>query len=65
MTPEQKAAFVIANSVAVLGQLLAMHHKNMQRQHRGEANAYTEEQFIECADSRGLGWNELIGFLQP
>ena len=64
MTNEQKAAFVIANSVAVLGELLGMHHENAHRQHRGETNAYTEEQFIELANSRGLDWNSLVSIFR-
>lgn len=64
MTNEQKAAFVIANSVHVLGELLGMHHLNVHRQSRGETNAYTDEQFCGVADAHGLGWNDLLEFLR-
>ena len=67
MTSEQKAAFVIANSIQALGELLAMHHANVIWQHQGHPKGtipYVPQEFSIIADKRGLGWNDLMTFLE-
>ena len=65
MTPEQKAAFVIANSITVLGELLGMHHENERLKRVGDVDElYTEADFEKVSTSNGLGWNNLMSFLQ-
>lgn len=45
MTPEQRAASVMAQSVYVMGELYAMQTTNQERDRKGLAQAYTEEAF--------------------
>lgn len=63
MTPEQKAAFVMAQSTAALIEALGMMSLNMQRAQRGETIAYEERSFEQLIEQYGLGHNTLVGFL--
>lgn len=64
MTPEQKAAFVIAQSVAMFAEIEGMKVMNRDRERGGYAFAYGEESFLNVAVSYGLHYNQLIKFFQ-
>ena len=57
MTPEQKAAMVNAQVACAQIEAASMVAENMRRQHRGEAMAYNEKDFMGLIDKYGLGWN--------
>lgn len=61
MTDEQKAAYVVGESMVLLGRLLGMHAENMQRSYRGESMAYVEVDFERVVDSSPVHHNASIG----
>lgn len=61
MTDEQKAAYVIGESMVLLGRLLGMHAENMQRSHQGESMAYVYDDFEKVIDSSPVHHNASIG----
>ena len=63
MTPEEKAAFVVAQAAILNARVQGMVAENMQRSHRGESMAYMEDHFVKVVDESGIGHNDLIGWL--
>mgnify|MGYP001607021024 FL=1 len=61
MTPEQKAAYVIAMSACAMAEIAGMQAENQQRAHRGESIAYTKDAFAALADKHGIHHNAVIG----
>lgn len=66
MTPEQKAAFINAQSVMMQTQLQGMIAENTQRERDGLALAYSEEGFNDFYDNWFvvLGYNSIIQFFR-
>jgi hypothetical protein len=61
MTDEQKAAYVIAQSVSAFARICGMHAENRQREATGFSLAYGEEAFAAVPDEFGLGHNSVVG----
>lgn len=62
MTPEQKAAFVIAMCVQGWSKICLMHAQNLQAVQRGEALFFSEADFNKVIEDYGLHNNALITF---
>lgn len=64
MTPEQKAAFVVAQAALLNTRVAGMEAENQQRQYRGLAPAYGEDAFIslEREFESTLGHNAVLLF---
>lgn len=45
MTPEQKAAYIIAQSACLMATIAGMQAENQNRQHEGLSPAYTQDNF--------------------
>lgn len=60
MTPEQKAAYVIAMSAYVMARVAGMQAENALRIDRGDALAYPEEAFEKVAIESGIHHNAVI-----
>lgn len=64
MTPEQKAAFIVAQAACANAEIASMQALNQERMHRGESIAYDEASFAAVPDRFGLGHNTVISFFQ-
>lgn len=64
MTAEQKAAYVNAQAASMLAELESMKAANQLREYRGEAQAWTEEDFYGLPDKYGLGCNTVMLFFR-
>jgi hypothetical protein len=62
MTPEQKAAFIIAQAACASAEIAAMQAANQHRLSLGLAIAYDEAAFLLVADRYQLGHNTVISF---
>jgi hypothetical protein len=63
-TIEQRVAFVNAQTAAMLAELEGMKAENALRERRGEAQAYTEADFMNLPDRYQLDHNTVIAFLR-
>lgn len=64
MTPEQKAAYVIAQSVCAMAEIESMKALNTYRQMRDETIAYDEEAFLTVIDKYGISHNAVLTLFQ-
>ena len=64
MTPEQKAAFIIAQSALVMAKIAGMQAENASRIAVGRTDLYTKEDFENAAEPGVLGWNAVIEFFR-
>lgn len=64
MTPEQKAAYIIAQSAAALGQIFAMHAENAKFHFSGEESPHGREAYEEVINSHGINHNQVIEFFR-
>ncbi len=65
MTPEQKAAYVIAQSVCAFAELMHMTEHNTRDSIKGiHPPLYNPSDFIEVMDKYGLQHNTLISFFR-
>ena len=64
MNENQRAAFLIAQSVCAQAEIAAMTAENMQRQAVGSSMAYGDESFNAVIDKYGISHNAAIAFLQ-
>ena len=64
MTEEQKAAYVFAQSVAALAEIIGMLAATQVRTYKGLAPVYNENAFRDVVDKYGLDHNTLISFFQ-
>lgn len=64
MTPEQKAAYVMAMAAAAHAEVEAMRAENMQREMRGESMAYNDEAFIALIERYGIHPNAIMTFFE-
>ena len=60
MTPEQRAAYVYAQSVCALAEVEGMKAENMQRDALGQSMAYAEEAFIAVIEKYGIHHNSVL-----
>lgn len=65
MTEEQRAAYVISQSVCCMVEAMGMVSMNMQGSHRGEAIAYIDEHFTALIDKWGIHHNGVMGVFRP
>lgn len=64
MTSAQAAAYVSAQSAAMLAELEGMKAANREREARGEAMAYGEDAFMALAGRFGVNHNAVIDLFQ-
>ena len=64
MTPEQKAAYIHAQSVAAQAQIEAMKALNYDWESLDKGQAYDMDDFMEVITSYGLNHNALIEFFK-
>lgn len=62
MTPEQKAAFVMAQVASAIGQIFAMHAENANFHFSGEQPPNDKEAYAKVIADHGLGHNQVIAF---
>lgn len=65
MEPEDRRAYLQAQSSCALIHAMGMLSENLQRLHRGESIAYAEEAFTNLAMSYGLEHNQVMAYLVP
>jgi hypothetical protein len=64
MTPEQKAAYIIAQAICALAEIEGMKTTNRMRERRGETIAYSEEEFFSVSEKYNLHHNAVTGLFQ-
>jgi len=64
MTPEEKAAYIIAASARAMIRALGAHAENMQRSHLGQSVAYCDAAISAIIDEEGIGEKAVLAFLQ-
>jgi hypothetical protein len=62
MTPEQKAAYIFAQSVCALAEIEGMKALNMYRDSRGETIAYDDNAIMSVIDKYGIHHNGVCKF---
>lgn len=60
MSPEQQAAYVHAQAVAALGDLLGMFVHDMCELKNGGTGVYTEESYQKVANTYGIHHNQVL-----
>ena len=60
MTPEQKAAYVFAQSVSAMAEIEGMKALNTERDQRGHTLAYDEAAFLEIPNKYGIHHNAVL-----
>ena len=63
MNENQRAAYIISQSICAMAELMAMQAENAQREHSGESMAYRETDFVEVIDRYGLSHNSVLLYL--
>ena len=61
MTPEERAAYVMAMVACAMAEIAGMQAENQYRKHRGEVVAYREDAFAAVADKYGIHHNAVLG----
>lgn len=61
MTPEQKAAFIIAQAACLMAKIAGMQAEN---QHTVDEPKYDLKDFENEINASGCGWNDVINFFQ-
>ena len=65
MTPEQKAAYIVAQAALLNAEIEAMKAANLERVHRGEAMAYSEYAFLDIINEYSiLDHNNIMQYLR-
>lgn len=64
MSDEQKAAYIFAQAVDALIECQSMMAANQEREHHGEAPAYSEGAFEECRRMHCISHNDVLGYFQ-
>ena len=64
MTPEQKAAYVFAQSVSALIEAMGMLSENLYRIKIGESPAWATDEFRGLVDRYGITHNDVLGLFQ-
>ena len=60
MTPEQKAAYIFAQSVAAMAEIEGMKATNLERERHGDALAYDKMSFNNIPDEYGISHNAIL-----
>ena len=63
MTDEQKASYVMSQTICAMGELMGMQAENMQRQATGQKMAYYDEDFFKVPENYGIHHPAVIAFL--
>ena len=63
MTTDQKAAYIFAQSVCAMGDILGMQAENMNRDARDETMAYDDKAFFEVCKKYGIHHEEIHKFI--
>lgn len=64
MTPEQKAAFISAQTACAVAEIAGMEADNMQRQALGQSMAWTKADFEQIPYRYGIDQNSVLGFFR-
>lgn len=64
MTNEQRAAYIISQSVAALIEALGMVAANKERELHGNPPAYGEEYFYSLERKYCIGTNDVLSFMK-
>lgn len=64
MTPEQKAAFIMAQAACAMAEIAGMQASNQHRLSLGQSIAYDEKNFEEVINNKVLGHNSVVSFFQ-
>ena len=64
MTPEQRAAYIQAQSTCAMIEAMGMQALNMQREQQGYSMAYDDEAFFKLIDKYGIGHNAVLNFVR-
>lgn len=64
MTPEQQAAYVIAQSASALIEAVGMMSDNLQRMRRGEALVWDNDDFSSLISKYSIGHNDVLSLYQ-
>lgn len=62
MTPEQQAAYVMAQAAALNAEVAGMQAENWMREMQGHTIAYGEDAFQDAINRYGVHHNAVIGF---
>ena len=62
MTPEQKAAFIMAQTAAVQAEIAGMQAENTFREMQGKTIVYDHEAFRRLIDEYGISHNAVVSF---
>lgn len=64
MTPEQQAAFIMAQAACAMAEIAGMQAENQHRLSLGQSIAYGEEAFSGVASRNIIGHNDVISYFQ-
>lgn len=64
MSPEERAAYLNAQSASAMVVAMGMVAENMQRAYRGESMAYVEENFNALVETYGIHPNAALSWLR-
>lgn len=64
MLPEEKAAYVFAQSASALIEAMGMLSENLQRVKNGESLAWNDEEFNGLTIKYGIGCNDVLKLYQ-
>lgn len=60
MTPEQRAAYVFAQSVCAMAEIEGMKASNTERESKGYTIAYDEDAFVRVIEKYGIHANATL-----
>ncbi len=63
-TPEQEAAYIIAQAAVLFAKVSGMNAENLAREAQGNAPAYTEVDFENAINASGCTHNQVITHFQ-
>lgn len=64
MTPEQKAAYTMAQAACALAEIEGMKAENMQRELRGESMAYVFDDFFAITEKYPIHHNAVVAWMR-
>ena len=64
MTPEQQAAYIMAQTAAVQAEIAGMQGENTFREMQGKTIAYDHAAFTKLIDEYGISHNAVVGFFR-
>lgn len=64
MTPEQQAAFIMAQAACAMAEIAGMQAENQHRLSLGHSIAYGEDAFKAVMSRNMIGHNEVVSFFQ-